>query len=302
MKSLKVIMLAVLVLTVAGLAQAATIALVSDAYAPDDPAADKNHNDDTFVAFLEGLGYTVDTTGMGKNFREGDNSPFVAGNEDKLAVLENADLIIVTRRTNATSYDKDRMAWNSLTTPLILNNGQLIRGEGSNKFGWVTDGSSASKDEDGKRTFTDLNIIGRHPFLPVPQVFDWSLAPTPGEGPNGVNLPNSSGDVIGGTIIAEYGEDRPFLIDYQAGTDFDAGNGTTDKYGVAGARRAFVAHWSYNNGLADTSGSDGGPSDWEDYITDDYKDILAGTIATMIPEPATLALLGLGGLLLRRRR
>ena len=76
----------------------------------------------------------------------------------------------------------------------------------------------------------------------------------------------------------------------------------TDKYGIAGARRAFMAHWSYNKGLADTSGSDGGPPDWEDYITDDYKDILAGTIATMIPEPATLLLLGLGGLLLRRRR
>ena len=139
--------------------------------------------------------------------------------------------------------------------------------------------------------------------LPVPQVFDWSLAPTPGEGPKGVYLPNSSGDVVaGGIVIAEYGEDRPFLIDYDAGTDFDAGNGTTDKYGVAGARRAFIGHWGYDDGTGGTNGSDGGPSDWEDYLTDDYKDIFAGTVATMIPEPATLVLLGLGGILLRRRR
>ena len=291
MKSLKVIMLAVLVLTVAGLGQAATIALVSDAFAPGDPTAGTDHNDDSLVAFLEGLGYTVDTSGMAEASRDG-----------PLQSAADADLVIVSRRTSSGSYDDggEVKAWNELGTPLLLVSGYLTR---DSRWGWTTGGSGDSKDELGNTTLTGLDIIGAHPFLPVPQVFDWSLAPTPGEGPKGVYLPNSSGDVVAGaTVIAEYGEDRPFLIDYAAGTDFDAGNGTTDEYGVAGARRAFLGHWGYDDGTGGTNGSDGGPSDWEDYITDDYKDIFAGTIATMIPEPATLVLLGLGGILFRRRR
>ena len=289
MKSLKLIMLAALVLTLAGLGQATTIALVSDADAPD---VNVGGIDDSYVSFLEGLGYTVDTTGMGGNFKEGATSPFAAGNEAKLAVLESADLVIISRKTNSGAYDNDRMGWNSLATPLLLNSGYLTRGESSSKrWGWTTGGSS-----DADKTATDLDIIGAHPFLPVPQIFDWSLASTAPEAPKGVYLPNSSGEVVGGEVIGEFEDDRPFLIDFAAGIDLDAGNGTTDKYGVLGARRAFLAHWGYDGEVA------GETFRWDDFITDDYKDILAGTVAQMIPEPATMVLLGLGGLMLRRRR
>jgi hypothetical protein len=295
MKVMKLFVVIALVAAFAGAAQAMTIAVVSDAMAPEVVGGD--HNDDTLVAFLEGLGYTVLKDGMGGNFKEGAGSPWAAGNEAKLAVLKSADLVLVSRRTNSGAYDNDRLGWNELKSPLILTGGYLTRGEtGGARWGWTTGGSSDA----GDGTVTTIDLVGVSDFIPDPVVFDWTGSPA-GKAPKSVYLPNSSADVIGGVVIAEYAG-LPFLIDIAAGADLDAGNGTTGKYGILGARRAMLGHWGYDDGLTGTNGSDGLPSDWADYITDDYKDIFAQTIATMIPEPATFVILGLGGLLLRRRR
>ena len=295
MNMLKVVVVLALVAGFVGIGQAATIALVSDAYAPGEGAVDPlnptvNHEDDVFVSYLQGLGYTVDTAGMGKAYVEG-NDPFAAGSAS-LAALQSADLVIVSRRTGSGSYDNDRKEWNELETPLLLMSGYLTRGEtSSKKWGWTTGGSGDSKDENGLSTLTDLAIIGAHPFMPIPEIFDWSS--NGGVAPKGVYLPNSSVEVVaGGIVVAEYGDDRPFIIDFAAGTDFDAGNGDGDKYGIAGERRAFFGHWGY-----DTVGYD-----FSSFTTGDYDALLGQTIATLVPEPATLALLGLGGILLRRRR
>ncbi len=275
--------LTVLALLVAfcAFSQAATIILISDSVAPGDPG--DRHEDDTLVAFLEELGYEVDTSGMGGAYRESLN-PFA--DPAKASALLSADLVLVSRMTDSGAYDNDRMNWNQLNNPLLLMSGYLTRGEtGGGRWGWTTGGSS-----DADRTLTTIDIVGAHPFLPDPQVFDWSA--NGGMSPKGVYLPNSSSEVVGGIVVAEYGADRPFLIDYEAGIDLDAGNGTSGKYGILGDRRAMFAHWGY-----DEAGYD-----FASFITDDYKALLAQTIAVMIPEPATLMLLGLGGLLLRKRR
>jgi len=281
MSRLKVFFVLALVLSVISLSQAASIIVVSDAYAPGDPA--ERHQDDALVAFLEELGYQVDTSGMGGTYKESLN-PFA--DPAKVAALMNADLVLVSRMTGSGDYDNDRKSWNELQNPLLLMSSYLTRGEaGSAKWGWTTGASS-----DADRTLTAIDVIGAHPFLPDPQVFDWSA--NAGMSPKGVFLPNSSSEVVGGVVIAEYGADRPFLIDYAAGIDLDAGNGTVDKYGILGDRRAMFSHWGY-----DEPGYD-----FSSFLTDEYKALLGQTIAVMVPEPATLVLLGLGGLLLRKRR
>lgn len=51
---------------------------------------------------------------------------------DQIAVLEAADLIIVSRDTNSGNYNNDQ--WNQLTTPIIQLNAYLAR---SNRWGWL---------------------------------------------------------------------------------------------------------------------------------------------------------------------
>ena len=86
------------------------------------------------------------------------------------------------------------------------------------------------------------------------------------------------------------------LVDIPAGTDLFETGGTT------AARRAFLAHWGYDDSPTGTNGSDGGPADWEDYVTDGYKNVLENMIVEMIPEPATMAILSLGGMAVLARR
>ena len=283
MKSLKLIMLAVLVLTVAGIGQAATIALVSDAYAPTDPTVDMPHEDDSFVAWLQGLGHTVLTDGMGEAFNEG-NDPF--NNPAKLAVLQSADLVIVSRRTNSGAYDGQKQAWNALSTPVMLTGGYITR---DTRWGWSTGGSG-----DAATATTNLDGGGA-------AMFDWSTAPSTPDAPKAVYLPDAAAEVEaqGGTVVETF-DGRPFLVTWDAGTDLDGGGALN--YGVLGGDRVMIGHWGYDDGIAGVNGPGGVPAGWGDYITDDYKNLLASTITTTIPEPATLALLGLGGFLLRRRR
>jgi hypothetical protein len=106
-------------------------------------------------------------------------------------------------------------------------------------------------------------------------------------------------------VIATF-DDRDMMVLIDEGTDLDALNGTTDKYGVLGDDRGFLPNWGYDTNL---NYGDGDPrnrrAQWDDFITDGYKDAVAAMITTLIPEPATIALLGLGGLALigtRKRR
>ena len=257
--------------------QAGTILLVSDS----DPTGD---HDESFVTWLTSLGHTVDTSGMSQAMRE----TLDAGDK---AAIEAADLVIVSRLTSSGSYDNDRKYWNEVDTPLILCSGYLTRGGGDHRWGWTAGGSG-----DATKSVTDMAVVSGqegHEFLngvtgPV-GLFDWS----PGtEAPKAVYLPNA-GDAHAGTLVGTF-DGRPMLMDIAASTDLDALNGTANDYGTTTARRALLGHWGYDNADADQ---------WEDYITDDYKTVLGNMVGTMIPEPATLTLLGLGlGTLLLRRR
>jgi hypothetical protein len=271
------------------------IIMISDCNPPDVP--DGNHEDDALVSWLQSLGYTVDTGGMGQAYREGEN-PF--DDPTKVAALESAGMVLVSRRTDSGSYDNDRKSWNELENPLLLCSGYLTRGEtSSTRWGWTSGGSG-----DADLEITGVDVVGLHPFIPASGgLFDWSEAPTPGQAPKGVYLPDSTEEVVAGSIIVATFDNRPILIDIPAGADFDAVNNTTDKYGIAGDRRGFLGSWGYDTDLNYRQGdSRNRRANWGDFITDDYKALMERTIAEMIPEPATVALLGLGGLFLIRKR
>jgi len=259
-------------LLLAGNAQGYTILVVSDCYVPG-VKPDDNHEDDSLVAFLGGLGYTVDTDGMrqdssmgGSNYAEGPTSPWAASNENKLAHLRDADLVIVTRRTNSANFDDDRMGWNTLETPLLLMSAHLTRGGGYNRWHWTAGGSG-----DATAAISDIVIQPgqeHHPFLlgltgPV-TVFDWSTAPTPGQCPKAVFLPNNN-FVDGATLIGTC-DGRPMLADIHKGTEFANGD-------VAGQRRAFLGHWGYDLD---------GPYGFDSFITADYETLLANIVSVLI--------------------
>lgn len=271
------------------------IILISDCNPPGVP--DGDHEDDAMVSWLQSLGYTVDTSGMGQAYQEGEN-PF--DDPMKVAALESAGMVLVSRRTSSGSYDNDRKSWNELENPLLLCSGYLTRGEtSSSKWGWTSGGSG-----DADLTATGIEIVNLHPFVPASTgLFDWSEAPTPGQAPKGVYLPDSTEEVVAGGIVVATFDNRPILIDIPAGADFDAVNNTTDIYGIAGDRRGFLGSWGYDidldYGQADPRNR---RANFGDFITEDYMALMEQTIAEMIPEPATVALLGFGGLFLIRKK
>jgi len=256
------------------------IVLVSDSLAPETTPGVGDHRDDPLVAFLEGLGHTVDTSGMDKNYRGLD-----AG---KIANMESAGLVIVSRRTSSGNYannDTERKAWNELTTPLLLQSGYLTR---DSKWGWTTGGY---QNLTGTAT-TDCDWVGvDDDALLLPNtMFDWSsVGDVSLKGPH---LPKiTGGESAAGTVTVTF-DDQAWVITIPKDTDLDAFGGTTDKFGITGEWRVFMGAYGY----------DGDTSEWGDLMTEEYEGLFASLVNTMIPEPATIALLGLGGLALIRRK
>jgi hypothetical protein len=255
------------------------ILVISDATPPPNGA---DPHDDTLVALLEEAGYTVDVSGMGATYQDG-QSPFT--NATKLAAIAAADLILVSRRTNSGDYDDNRQNWNQLGKPLLLMSGFITRGAADRRWGWHDSGAA-----DATLSATDIVVQAgqeNHPFVrhfPSTTIvaYDFTGSPTPGQIPKGNFLPNT--DVVaGGTVIARLAG-RPILMEIPAGTNLDTGNpSSVGPYGTTTAHRVFLSQWGYDIDTYDRNGDlINDPAQFIDFTTADYRCLVTGVIARML--------------------
>jgi hypothetical protein len=262
------------------------------------------------------------------------------GLDDRLAPLLAADLVIVSKFASSGVYARNEapgasttVSWNTLPVPLLSQNAHLIRGQGSpyggsTKWGW-TNGRNGRQFQGSKAT--DMAPVPvSHPaysWICPTELFDYSGNPGNGakdtDGDHDGREPDLCiGDWVPEATILGYLEndptnwgaseaggapdypndeyqDHPILVYIPAGTDFDShnSNGNTtpgqEVYGWAGADRGYLGIWSYDGSAEYYWGMD---------TTSCYKHLFMRMVCDMIPEPATIALLGLGGLALLRKR
>jgi hypothetical protein len=262
------------------------ILIVTDSgYGGTIPNADgylEVRTDEPMADFLEGIGYCVDTTGFGGAYRSWDFSP-----GPLMDAVNAADLIIFTKYGASHKFGKGD--WNAVEVPLLLLNGHLARGTGhptlptSGKWGWT----NASNSKQAK----DLSMT----FPGAPSLLD-EITIFCSDGFNEVQNPFGDWPTDQGAEIVGMYDGRPMLVDIPAGTDFDEHCDVDPLfrplYGVAGERRVYLGADAYDKHY-----------DWNTYISCQYEALFATIVADMIPEPAMIALLVLGGVsLLRRRR
>ncbi|UCG55978.1 MAG: hypothetical protein JSU70_14030 [Phycisphaerales bacterium] len=216
-----------LVIGIASSAQAANIIWVSDRY---DELVDQIPDDKGWVDMLEAQGHTVD-------YQEGasfGNGYWRTLDDDKIAALNAADLVIISRNSDSGNYNNgsEPTQWSSVTTPLILTTAYISR---NNRWFWL---NSASLAEDGG-TPTLEAVNPHHPiFKDVAldtenqvDVFDQSV------GSGTVSFPSVI-DVGNGELVAKAADQGwLFIAEWEAGVEFYTGSGQIP----AGKRLFFAA-------------------------------------------------------------
>lgn len=203
-----IIKVLVLFLLVTTPVHAATIVWVSE-WLTNDQGLPCDHG---WIEMLEAEGFTViaDTT-----------NNYMTLDAAKLAILENADLIIVSRNTNSGNYANDATEttqWNSIETPLILINAYLTR---SNRWQWIN--STAINEFQAETTLSAVDadnpiFTGVVPVNGQIDMIDGSV--NSGQ----VTFLNTS-NVGNGTLIAQRTDDSSvWIAEWQAGVPFYSGD------------------------------------------------------------------------------
>jgi hypothetical protein len=262
---------------------ALTIEWVSElADEPGGGAGDGVADDQGWIDLLAAQGYDVSVRGAvpeGENY----NPYWMELDGDKIAELNAADLVIISRNTNSGNYDDgdEPTQWNSVTTPLILMNSYIAR---SSRWKWMNTTSMA----------TDVGtplmeaIVPGHPVFNGVELTDGQLTLLDGTVDSGRASYIVSTDVGNGTLIAQsLGGEYTYIAEWATGTEGYEGSGQT----LAANRMLFSA------GSHGVTGGFGGTYN----LTPEGEQVFLNAVA-YIPEPATIALLGLGSLALIRRR
>jgi ankyrin repeat protein/beta-lactamase regulating signal transducer with metallopeptidase domain len=222
--------------------KAANIIWVSDAI---DKQGDGRPDDQAWVDMLQARGYALDYSKGSSRLSSSPLKGYWRGlDNDKLAALNAADLIIVSRCTgNSSGYVKDgeREKWNSVKTPMILLNAFYAR---KSCWRWLNTNGPTPELWPGRPpshgdVLTLLALERRHPVLKDMgldannqiKIFDQTA------GSGRVSF-NPIANVGNGTLIATPAhQDWPFIAEWKPGLEFFPGAGQTP----AGHRVLFAA-------------------------------------------------------------
>ncbi len=183
-----------------------------------DDNGDGAPDDQGWVDLLEAQGHTVDyQRGIWETL-----------NDDKLAALNAADLVIISRCTSSGSYtDGNEIAqWNSVTTPMINSSSHLIR---SSRWK-LLDTTTLPNLSD---VVVDI-LATSHPIF--------AGVPSPVQITDGVVGPSTFADITGvgagnGTLLAKVPDtDVAWIVEWAAGVEYYPGSGQ-----IAGGSRMFFA-------------------------------------------------------------
>jgi hypothetical protein len=174
--------------------------------------ADSVYFDQGWIDLLESEGYTVD-------FRPGE---WMTLDDDKLATLESADLIIASRNSNSGNYATDLTEvaqWNSVPTPLILMTVYWCR---NNRWLWINDTNIEEYAPEAMMQVVD----SAHPVFegikPVDGLVD-VIDETVNEGQNSFILTN---DIGNGMLIAQRDDNQAvWIAEWAPDVEFYDGSG-----------------------------------------------------------------------------
>jgi hypothetical protein len=185
-------------------------------------------NDQGWIDLLEAQGYNVEAD---------TSSNYMTLDPNKIANLEAADLIIISRNTNSGNYDdgNEPTEWNSVSTPLIMMTAYIAR---SNRWQWINGTTITEYYDETLMNVVDVN----HPVfagVAIESEDSFNLVDVIDETVDlGQNTFIIATDVGNGTLLAKrVDDDSIWIAEWQAGVNFYESTGQVP----AGKRMLFTA-------------------------------------------------------------